>query len=406
MPIDESDKGGCLLSTSTRRRRILVCVPRYLPGYKSGGPVRAVANMIESLGTLADFFVVTRDRDATDAERYPGITPDQWNQVGSASVLYCSSITFSKLAAAYRHAQPDVICLNSFQERITRLMVILSRIGILGKTPMILAPRGEFSPGAMEIKAAKKRLYRRFAQLAGLHNRLQWQVSSSLEKTHLLRAAPSSRLDPASIHIVAEIGEVPRAQSVERPAKGPGSLRLAFISRISEKKNVHFFLELLAKVEGMVKFDLYGPVGDGDRVYWDRCRSRIGALPRNVCAQYHGPIEHGRVAQALQSHHFFVLPTRGENYCHAAVESFLSGTPVILSDQTPWTQLYESRAGYDLPLNNRGRWMSTLQSCIAMDQSEYDLFLKGTWEYAKRFSNSVSIREHVALFESVLSPAQ
>src|ERR1700722_6785385 len=180
MSIDATEKGGCLDSLITRRRRILVCVPRYLPGFKSGGPVRAIANMIESLASLADFFVVTRDRDASDARPYPGITPGQWHRVGSASVLYCSSITFSKLASAYRHVQPDIISLNSFQEKITRLMVLLSRFGALGKTPIILAPRGEFSPGAMEIKAAKKILYRQLANLIGLHDRLQWQVSSSL----------------------------------------------------------------------------------------------------------------------------------------------------------------------------------------------------------------------------------
>src|SRR5271165_7102295 len=48
------------------RKRVLVCSARYLPGYKSGGPIRSVANMISHLSPYFDFYVLTNDRDATD----------------------------------------------------------------------------------------------------------------------------------------------------------------------------------------------------------------------------------------------------------------------------------------------------------------------------------------------------
>ena len=59
-------------NTIAGRKRVLVCAPHYLPGYKCGGPIRSIANMVKGLGSHFDFFVVTRDRDATDTESYPG----------------------------------------------------------------------------------------------------------------------------------------------------------------------------------------------------------------------------------------------------------------------------------------------------------------------------------------------
>jgi len=53
-----------------RRWNILCFVAYYPPGYKSGGPVRTIANMVEHLGDELDFRIVTRDRDALELEVY------------------------------------------------------------------------------------------------------------------------------------------------------------------------------------------------------------------------------------------------------------------------------------------------------------------------------------------------
>ena len=78
------------LGSCRERKRVLVCAASYLPGYKSGGPIRSIANMVAHLSSYFDFYVVTKDRDATDTESYPGVTPNRWYRVGNARVLYCS----------------------------------------------------------------------------------------------------------------------------------------------------------------------------------------------------------------------------------------------------------------------------------------------------------------------------
>jgi glycosyltransferase involved in cell wall biosynthesis len=383
------------------RKRVLVCIGRYLPGNKDGGPIRSIANMVNHLSPYFDFYVVTADRDVKDTESYPGVTPGRWYRVGNARVLYCSSVGPAILRRAFREVRPDVVVLNSFLDKFTQIALLLRCCGMFGKTPVLLAPRGEFSAGAMEIKHTKKDLYRQVAKLLGLHENLLWQVSTPREKLELLEAAPAKRLDPNSIHIAYNITD-DVASTASHVAKETGSVKLAFISRISEKKNLHYLLEALRGIQGNVHLELFGPVTEKDLPYWGRCKASLAQLPDNIRVDYQGSLDHSAVPQVLHDHHFFALPTRGENFCHAAVESFVNGTPVILSNATPWIDLEQAHAGFDIPLQDQERWASTLQKCVDMDQPAYAIYLNGAKEYGRRFSVAEAVRQHATMFRAAL----
>lgn len=397
-PIGENVLQG---DSDRRRTRVLVCVGYYLPGYKSGGTVQSIANLVDHLSQYYDFYVVTRDRDIGDTESYPGVTPNLWHRIGNAHVLYCSSVGPSILRRAFLQVQPDLICLNSFQDAFTQTAVLLRRCGAVGKIPMLLAPRGEFSSGAVKIKRAKKLFYRHATKLLGLHEQLLWMTSSPREKQELLLAAPARDLDSNSIYVVCELGDW-TATTAQHIVKEAGTVKLAFISRISEMKNLHFLLEVLRGICGEVHLDLYGPVDGKDEDYWERCKKLLVQLPANIRVDYQGSVDHSAVSQLLHDHHFFVLPTKGENFCHAAVESFINGTPVVISDETPWTGLKEAHAGFDIPLSDHRGWATTLQECVDMDQHTYAAYLRGALEYGRRFSVESAVQQYIAMFKSVL----
>ena len=65
---------------------ILATIDYYLPGYKGGGPLQALANMVSRLGDTWEFKIVTRDRDLGDASAYPGVPEGCWYRVGKAEV--------------------------------------------------------------------------------------------------------------------------------------------------------------------------------------------------------------------------------------------------------------------------------------------------------------------------------
>ena len=51
-----------------RRPTVLIFADHYLPGFKAGGPIRTINNLIEALGDTFRLLVFTRDRDAATPE--------------------------------------------------------------------------------------------------------------------------------------------------------------------------------------------------------------------------------------------------------------------------------------------------------------------------------------------------
>ena len=71
--------------------RVLVTIGSYLPGYKAGGPIRSVANLIDALGNDFEFHVVTSDRDLGEEKPYDNIIRGLWQSVSKARYLFVPS---------------------------------------------------------------------------------------------------------------------------------------------------------------------------------------------------------------------------------------------------------------------------------------------------------------------------
>ncbi len=118
-----------LSQSKSEKQSILTFVRYYLPGYKSGGPVRTIANMVEHLGDKFEFKIVTSDRDALDDEAYTEVEVDQWNQVGKAQVYYLSpeSLKFSRIVDLINKTEHDLLYLNSFFDPTFTIKPLLAR---------------------------------------------------------------------------------------------------------------------------------------------------------------------------------------------------------------------------------------------------------------------------------------
>lgn len=372
------------------RPRIFVLLDYYIPGFKSGGPLRTIANMVERLGERFDFYILTRDRDATDQAPYPDVPVDAWTRVGNAQVWYASpgGLSLGAIRRRVAEVQPDLVYLNSFFASITLRLLTLRRLGLLPRVPVVLAPRGEFSSGALRLKAPKKRSFIAAARATGLYAGLTWQASAELEAAEI-----RATMGRVPLQIAPDIPSSLGPEGPAAPPKAPGALRLVFLSRIAEKKNLHLLLELLPRLRGEVDLDIYGPVREP--AYWGRCEALIAVLPQTVRAIYHGPIEHAEVATALAAAHVFVLPTLGENFGHAILEALAAGRPALISDQTPWRELEARGSGWDLPLVDE-RWREILQRLVDMGQDEYNRWARGARRHAAMFVAAPTIVEATA----------
>ena len=143
-----------------KKKKILCFVNFYLPGHKSGGPVQSIANFVNQLGHVYDINIVCCDHDAQEPLSYKDIKINTWNNVGKAKVFYASKkyLTFLGIKKLLIETSYDLLYLNSFFSfRFTLLPLLVRFFGISAEKPCLIAPRGEFSLGALEIKFIKKK---------------------------------------------------------------------------------------------------------------------------------------------------------------------------------------------------------------------------------------------------------
>ena len=76
---------------SFKLKPVILCfIPNYLPGYKSGGPVISLSNLVNALKNYIDFYIVTSDRDLNDKKAYKDIIVNIWNKLFSSNIYYLS----------------------------------------------------------------------------------------------------------------------------------------------------------------------------------------------------------------------------------------------------------------------------------------------------------------------------
>jgi glycosyltransferase involved in cell wall biosynthesis len=346
--------------------RLMALVDYYLPGFKGGGPVRSVSRLIERLAGDAECFVVTRDRDLGDAQPYAGIPRARWLPLRSARVFYADRrhTTGQAIRAIVADVRPDVVYLNSYFSKFARIVLRLHARGRLAGAAVVVAPRGEFSPGALGLKAAKKRLYLTAARFWGLHRDITWHLTSERERAEVETALGSgvqAFISPPDLDVINHV--------VPRRTKTSGAASFAFISRIVPKKNLLGAIGSLQVVRGRATLTIHGPMEDA--AYWRRCQEAIARLPAHVRVDCAGPVPYERVFDVLSHHHFLLLPTLGENFGHIIAVGLGAGCPVLLSDQTPWMDLETHAAGWIIPLDNARRWQDTVQQCVDMTDEEF-----------------------------------
>lgn len=381
--------------------KILILVSYYLPGYKAGGPLRTIANLVNDLGDDFEFLILTRDRDLGDNTPYFGITVNEWSYLGKTHVFYASPeyLTFRRITKVINNTAHDVLYLNSFFDPLFSIRPLLARrFKCLVNTPVLLAPRGEFSSGALQLKSFKKNIYIYLSNFISLYKDIYWHASSEYEANdikHKLPVADNNMLIALDLSTKISVNDLAPLNLYS------DTLRVVFLSRISPKKNLDYALRVLASVKAKLIFDIYGPLEDD--AYWQSCLELCNAMPKNITITYCGTVLPEEVTKTFASYDLFFFPTKGENYGHVIAESLSVGTPVLLSDQTPWQNLDTDGLGWSFSLDNMGEFVNILESvaCQTQDQ-KHTMRLHIRQKIIARILNPDSLEANRQMFLNIL----
>jgi glycosyltransferase involved in cell wall biosynthesis len=379
----------------SEKKKILIFIDWFLPGFKAGGPIRSVSNIVNSLSEFYTFYIITSDRDLGDKKPFKNIELNIEIEKQNYFIIYLTpdKQKFRFYKTLIKKLKPDKIYFNSlFSVKFTILPMLASKkVSFTGS--IILTPRGMLGKGALGLKKSKKLIFIQFSKFISLYSGITWHATTFDEKKDIIKSFKSY----SNIIVAGNIPEKPK--KFHQKEKG-SEIRFVFISRISRKKNIIFAIELFKNIykEAKIIFDIYGPVEDSE--YKHTCNEAINNLPKNISVQFKGEVSHKEVTETLKKYHFFLFPTLHENYGHAIFEAFSSSCPVITSDQTPWLNLEEKNIGWDISLKDKEKFQAVIQKCIDMPQEEYNKMSENAFNFAKIFAeNSEAIEQTKKLFE-------
>jgi glycosyltransferase involved in cell wall biosynthesis len=351
-------------ATKPAKPIVLVLLGAYWPNHDATGPNQSFRAYVTALSDEFEFMVVGRDgpSGSDSAEDSRG----RWTDDGLVKTRHCriSRLGAEGLRDILRATPHDLMILNGFFDReFTIPALAMRRLGLIPRLPTILAPRGEFSAGALGLKHVRKQGYLLAARGLGLLDDVRLHATSEQEADEIRDGCPWAR-DIVVAPNIRALGPPPQAVA---PAID-GRLRIVFLSRVDRKKNLDYAIKLLANVRAPVTFDIFGPANDP--AYWAECEQLISRLPAHVEAHYRGLIPNADVAATLVGYDLFLLPTRGENFGHAIFDALEVGLPVLISDQTPWRELERIGAGWSLPLADPDRFAATIDRMAALAPTE------------------------------------
>lgn len=365
--------------------KILIIMGGFFPGKKYGGPPVSVDNFC-SLMKEHECFIVTHNHDLGNTEKYENVEAG-WNDRGNCKVLYVTDSEYNKgtFEKVINEIKPEIIYLQGlFQSCVLPCLWLAKKHNI----PVLLAPRGELCAGALAIKKWKKLPYVKMVRVLGLVKNIHWQ-STSDEETAAIKRLMKAKDD--HIHRLDNIPSIPQREYA-RKAKVEGMGKFVFLSRIHPKKNLLFALSLFHKIDGKAQFDIYGPIEDKE--YWKQCQEEIKKLPDNVDVEYKGLVGHDQVHEVFSQYDAFLFPTLSENYGHVIAESLIVGTPVIISDQTPWNDVEKYGAGWAILLNKIEKFVEVVQIVVNNNETEHRQMSIECRQYAEQKMRIDDMRFH------------
>lgn len=388
------------MNNKIKKEKILIFIAHYLPGNKIGGPLNSVLNITNNLKDEYDFYIITSDRDMGENKCYNNIITNKWLNIEGTNVIYLApGIKFYlNIYNHFKRNKYNKIYLNSFFEfKFSIFIVLLNFFKLLKINNIIVAPRGELFEEELNFGKYKKKKFLKIINLFGIYKNVIWHSTAEMEtetiKNNILN--PKIRLARVLADISCSLNTIKEPEFVLHEEN---VLKLIFLSRISKEKNLIFALRILKEVTCNTEFHIYGPIED--LKIWNECMEEVKLMPKNVIVNYKGNVEKKFVKTYFSKYDIFLFPTYLENFGHVISESLSVGTPVLISDGTPWRSLEEKGLGWDFNLHNKECFIDVIQKYALKSKDEKLIFRR---EIIKSYSLQVKkddlLNENINLFK-------
>jgi len=219
-----------------------------------------------------------------------------------------------------------------------------------------------------------------------LNEGIRWHVTTEQEQADLRHLFPKFK---NQVQLIGNIPRFDRDISIDH-IRAPDQLTMGTVSLITPMKNIHLLLQELVKTDRNIHYHIYGPVSD--KRYWERCLAITKEIPKNVKVAYHGPIVPSETRRIMQGLDVYIQPSKSENFGHSIFEAFNLGIPVITSNQTPWKELRQRSAGWDVNVEDPDALLNAVTEAMEMNNELYRKYCIGARKIAEDYMENTDFK--------------
>ena len=187
------------------------------------------------------------------------------------------------------------------------------------------------------------------------------QATAESERENLLKLGYNRNIHVVRLGIDAE--------GIALKSSWKRTKQILFLSRVHVKKGINFLIEAAETLRKELEGYRIVVAGEGEADYVASLTEMIRAKGLQDIVQLTGGVYGEEKWRLFQTSDFFVLPTHSENFGLAIAESLASGTPVITTTGTPWSDLNTCHAGAWIEVGTQPL-VETLRGFLALTDDE------------------------------------
>ena len=375
---------------------LYIIIEYFYPFADAGGPIRSVEQILEVLNQNSSIKLITSANNYQDKKLPVYIKANRFvnESITETPIFYSLNLIIGilKLVQLYIKNRQHTFYINGmFIPRLSLLPALICK-------NVIISPRGMLINETLGTKSFLKKIYLFIYKLV-VSKKAIWHATDAAEVLDIKRFFG----ERANVKLITNIPVKPLDIN-PTSIKQEGSLKLVYYSLIVEKKGLLTLIQTLKKLNLSISLDIYGSIKD--QSYWKECLQEINTNQSQATFNYLGHANPSESQSILAKYDAFVLLTKGENFGHSIYEALSVGTPVIITNKTPWKfESSDNPPGWIINYENNEFDTNTLKQTITnlyyMNNDDYALSSMDAHKYAVDFYNSHDFKkEYTNLFNS------
>ena len=270
------------------------------------------------------------------------ITYQQFDILGPQKIAF--SVALSKAVIHFvRSKKNPVIHVHNAWNFVPFMVWFLS---LIFKFKIIVSVRGALFPWSLQQGRIRKKLAWSIFQKRLLLKADVVHVTSEAEREQVNLLGISDNVATISNGVLLERNSFTEKVYKKKMVMDDRPLQILFASRIHPKKGLDLLISALTSEKINFEVELLVAGEFCDETYQDHIEGMLTQLRTNVATRFFGHQSKNELVSLYRQADLFILPSYTENFGIVIAEALSQGLPVITTNNTPWQEIQDQRAGY------------------------------------------------------------